>query len=376
VVEDTGTITGLDFECTAQVVGSVETYLKVYYDFEDPELPGERYVYTGPVKVVSNEVVTVAADYKPVAVEWYYKPVGELGEEGTLVTPEPPPDIVLGDYQLGHVCGAVPDPAFVPIDPIDTALLGEPFNGPHVVPGSVEAEDFDVDGYIDLSVGNSGDSTYRPGQDVDIKVWGDEHVVGFVQVGEMLQYTIAVNSDGGFDLAFHVLSPTANGRFRVEIDGVDYGEVEVPLTGEWNTDSWEVVQLPGVVLTRGYHVVKLHTTGENFDINRFEVLDMDCSAEVEGSVELLAKAYYLHEDPAAAGMRFAHITGVLVAENEFVDAALSGSPLAVEWYYRPYGVVHAANGDFELGYTCGSVPTEPFVLNMERSTLLLARKGG
>jgi hypothetical protein len=357
-----GYITQLDFECTAEVVGSVETYLKVYYDHEDPANPGQRYVTEGPVDVWTNEQITVAAEWQPVAIEWYYKPVGELGEAGTLITPEPPPEIVEGDYVLGHVCGTVPDSIYVELPELGEDDIGERFNGPHVVPGIVEAEDYDVGAYLDLSLGNDGDSTYREGDDVDLKTWADGAVVGFIQNSEWLEYTVTSALTGAFDISLRVRATNDAARFRVWIDGVDVsGEMIVPKTADdWEADEFELVTVPSVTLTAGWHVVRIVSEVGPYDFDSIEVQPIECDAIVDGSVELYARAYYLHEDPAAPGTRFEYTSAVKIATDENVEVE-DGSPVGVEWYYRPFGIVHTGEpgdnqGEFLLGYTCGTIP--------------------
>lgn len=358
-----GYITQLDFECTAEVVGSVETYLRVYYDQEDPDNPGQYLIMDGPVEIWSNEQVTVAAEWYPVAVEWYYKSVGELGESGTLVTPEPPPEIIEGDYQLGHVCGTVPDSIYVDLPELGEGDIGERFNGPHVLPGVVQAEDYDVGAYLDLSLGNDGDSTYRDGDDVDLKVGGVGSVVGFIQDTEWLEYTVTASSTGAYDIGLRVRAASDVGRLHVLVDGTDVsGQVQVPATGGWEDDAWAVVTIPGVPLTAGWHVVRVVADVGPYDLDSIEATAMECGAIVDGTVELYARAYYLHEDPVAPGTRFAHTTGVQIATDENVEVQ-GGSPLGIEWYYRPFGVVHTGtydpgDGEWLLGYTCGVIPSE------------------
>ena len=121
-------------ECAVTAVGSVEVYLRLYYNHEDPNSPGSPYTYTGPVRVLSNETASIAYDWQPVAFEWYYKPYGTL-IDSEIVSPDPLPDVTEGEYQLGLVCGVVPDSIYAPPtdpapDPVDDC--------PATVTGSVE----------------------------------------------------------------------------------------------------------------------------------------------------------------------------------------------------------------------------------------------
>jgi hypothetical protein len=63
----------------------------------------------------------------------------------------------------------------------------------------VEAEDFDPGGYSDTSEGNEG-GAYRTDVDVDIKALGTGYAVGWMTVGEWLEYTVNVPVAGDYTL--------------------------------------------------------------------------------------------------------------------------------------------------------------------------------
>src|SRR5436309_13463716 len=75
------------------------------------------------------------------------------------------------------------------------AWAGTPFKGtPFAVPGSFEAEDFDLGGegvaYHDLTPGNAG-GVYRPYEDVDLySPDGIGYAINNFQTGEWMNYTI------------------------------------------------------------------------------------------------------------------------------------------------------------------------------------------
>ncbi|CAM9403106.1 unnamed protein product, partial [Laminaria digitata] len=76
-------------------------------------------------------------------------------------------------------------------------LVGDAFdNVPALVPGTIQAEGFDMGGegraYSDSTEGNKN-GIFRPNEDVDINAMGDdEYIVGFVAPGEYLRYTVQV----------------------------------------------------------------------------------------------------------------------------------------------------------------------------------------
>src|SRR5690606_30282191 len=68
---------------------------------------------------------------------------------------------------------------------------------PAVIPGTIEAENFGVDGYQDDTPGNEG-GEYRMDVDVDIKAFPDGHAVGWMTPGEWLEYTVNVQEAGRY----------------------------------------------------------------------------------------------------------------------------------------------------------------------------------
>src|SRR6266508_4776563 len=100
-----------------------------------------------------------------------------------------------------------------------------PFSGtPIAVPGSFEAENFDLGGegvaYHDNVPGNAG-GQYRPNEDVDIIVSSDSagggYVVNNFETGEWLNYTINVQSATNYDIELRVASAFTGSAFHVEI---------------------------------------------------------------------------------------------------------------------------------------------------------------
>jgi len=151
-----------------------------------------------------------------------------------------------------------------------------PFGGtPTVVPGLVEAENFDEGGngvgYRDTTPGNAG-GQYRAG-DVDIEDVSDAgggHDVGWAVAGEWLKYTVTVAGAGVYDLEFRVASAGAGGTFHLEINGSDVtGPLTVPNTGGWQT--WTTVRKTGVNLPAGQQEWRLvlDTNGPTSAVGNF-----------------------------------------------------------------------------------------------------------
>ena len=81
---------------------------------------------------------------------------------------------------------------------------------PHIIPGIVEAEDFDTgcpgDAYYDRDDVNEG-GQYRPNQGVDIeKCAAGGYNVGWTHAGEWMAYTVTVSKTATYQISFIVAS--------------------------------------------------------------------------------------------------------------------------------------------------------------------------
>lgn len=114
---------------------------------------------------------------------------------------------------------------------------GGPWKGvPAVVPGTVQAEEFDEGGegvaYSDSSVGNNK-GAFRPDEDVDINAMDDGGFnVGYITAGEFLRYTLDVTKkieDVYFN--FRIASSNGLGSFRIVSGGTGCNDYTKDLSG-------------------------------------------------------------------------------------------------------------------------------------------------
>ncbi len=147
-----------------------------------------------------------------------------------------------------------------------TAFGGQPWP----VPGSIEAENYDLGGegigYHDLTIGNAG-ATYRSD---DVDIWfdggGEGNFVGSMGTGERLVYTVNVASAGRYMLQLRLATPNSNRRLHVELAGADVsGPINVPNTGDWV--AWQNVSVP-VSLTAGQKLLRLVVDNGGLNVSR------------------------------------------------------------------------------------------------------------
>ena len=147
-----------------------------------------------------------------------------------------------------------------------------PYNGPHSLPGTVQAEDFDTGGsgvaYSDADSANNGGAYRDTAVDLEGSTEGGYNV-GWTEAGEWLEYTVQVDADGTYDLNARVASSGGGGAFHVEVDGTDVtGSVSVGGTGGWQ--SWTTVTVSGIDLTAGEHVLRVAVESAGFNLNWLE----------------------------------------------------------------------------------------------------------
>jgi len=154
-----------------------------------------------------------------------------------------------------------------------------PFNGPHSVPGRVEAEDFDSGGagvgYVDnLGSGYNGTESgpnvvYRPDETVDLEnsLNGESGSlnVGYVEAGEWIEHTLEVGNGGTYEIAFRVANGSAsNASLTASIDGTVIDTLVVPPTGGWQ--SWQTLAL-GNLVSLGTGTSVLRTSFQSSGLN-------------------------------------------------------------------------------------------------------------
>jgi beta-glucosidase len=207
----------------------------------------------------------------------------------TLFSAMMPTSLVLlvGLVFLSGPAGACPD-LRVALAPAEQQPV--PGSEPHLIPGRIEAEDYDVGGqgvaYYDSTLGNEG-GEYRS-DDVDIEITADQdggYNVGWIEEGEWLAYTVDVVSTGMYDIQVRVASAMDRtisetlpvvGRIswtvpltrvlHIEFDGADVsGPLIFVATGGWQ--NWTSLFARYVPLAKGQHVLSLVTDSGGFNAN-------------------------------------------------------------------------------------------------------------
>lgn len=152
-----------------------------------------------------------------------------------------------GGYNIDYVAvtsGGSSAPAPAPAPSTSTSSALSPFSGsPLVIPGTIQAEDFDNGGegvaYHDTDTSNKGGAYRQTGVDLEAASGGG-HDVGWFSAGEWLKYTVNVAAAGSYTVQVRVASPSG-GSVHVGFGGASSvsQSVPVPATGAWQ--SWATV---------------------------------------------------------------------------------------------------------------------------------------
>lgn len=114
-----------------------------------------------------------------------------------------------------------------------------PYHGEAIsIPGTIEAEDYDKGGegltYHDSDpLNTTGD--YRPDEAVDVQARTDGFHVGYVEIGEWMEYTINIAETEKYKVTAHLASVDGGGKMNFKFGASTAFSLEAPKTGNWNT---------------------------------------------------------------------------------------------------------------------------------------------
>ncbi|GAL84005.1 carbohydrate binding family 6 [Sporocytophaga myxococcoides] len=268
---------------------------------------------------------------------------------------------------------------------VPNPTVSTPYHGsPAIIPGKIEAEDYDLGGlnvaYYDDTQDNKG-GAYRD-DFVDIEKCAEGgYDIGFMDIGEWLNYTVQVDSSGTYELGLRVGSPNTGKVLHIEMDGVDIsGPVTVPNTGDWQ--KYATVKIPNIQLTAGVKIMKIAMDSAEFNLNYVEFKKVSApnptvSTPYHGSPAIIPGRIEA-EDYDLGGLNVAYYDDTQdnkggAYRDDFVDiekCAEDGYDIGFmdigEWLN--YTVQVDSTGTYELGVRVGS-PNTGKVLHIEMDGL-------
>ncbi len=181
------------------------------------------------------------------------------------------------------------------------------FHGaPFVIPGTIEAEDYDVGGegltYHDTDANNIP-GAYRPNEGVDVEPRdGGGYQVAYIESGEWLEYTIVVPEETEYRMTAYVASLDGGGRFRYEFGSRFTRGVTVPKTSSWQTLAAVSTSLP---LLAGEQIMRVKINDAlPFNIDRY-VIEKAGATSTEAGPEA-ERVVDIYPNPAATRLVVAY----------------------------------------------------------------------
>ncbi len=133
---------------------------------------------------------------------------------------------------------------------------------PRQVPGLVEAEDFDPEGYMDSSEANEG-MAYRTDTSVDIKSIDSGYAIGWMTAGEYLEYTVDVETEGEYDVVIRSGAVGTGRTLRItQCDQVLLNSFTVPNVADWGQmKTWSAGK---ITLKPGLQKIRVEVSGVDY----------------------------------------------------------------------------------------------------------------
>lgn len=160
----------------------------------------------------------------------------------------------------------------------------EPYKDLMVIPGTIEAEDYDKGGegfsYHDSDTKNEGNANYRTDNGVDIVTGNGGKAIGYTAVDEWLEYSVNVAESGKYTCEAVVSAGVEGAKITVQrIKGTSkttLGTIDVPKTGsDWS--KYTTVALPvsttnkspkAISLTAGEQIIRITFKVTNCNIDK------------------------------------------------------------------------------------------------------------
>ena len=138
------------------------------------------------------------------------------------------------------------------------------------VPGTIEAENYDVGGdgtaYSDNDSENRGDANFRDDEGVDIVNGGTGKAIGYTSSGEWVEYTINVTETANYDIEANASNGSGNIGFTVYVDDKEVADFSGDKTADW--DSYrKLLETSSSEIKKGDHILKVKFTSSNTNLD-------------------------------------------------------------------------------------------------------------
>ena len=164
----------------------------------------------------------------------------------------------------------------------------KPFEN-HTIPGVIHAPNYDMgrvgEAYFDTDLAtyhvstsnytawNKGWNYRNDGVDIEpsIDPQSNGYNVGWLELGEWMDYEINVTENGVYDLNLRLATSGFDGRFRCAVDASEVTTLRyVPNTGGYQ--NWQTVTVPNIVLTTDNRKFRFISEGRDYNLSTIELV--------------------------------------------------------------------------------------------------------
>ncbi|MCQ2091060.1 MAG: carbohydrate-binding protein [Fibrobacter sp.] len=169
-----------------------------------------------------------------------------------------------GDIVLSSDGAAVTPGSSASTEPSSSASAeSKPFKGAIAVPGSIEAENYDVDAFYHSNPENEAPD-YRTDNAGVVKA-GTGYAVGYTTAGDYFEYTLDVKAAGKYKVSVNGATGNASAGSVTVAVGSSSTEVAVNSQGDWNTYSESAGD--EITLAAGKQTLRLTINNDNLNVD-------------------------------------------------------------------------------------------------------------
>ena len=180
-----------------------------------------------------------------------------------------------GDIVLSNGSGEIAPPSS---SSMISSSSAQPFAGSILIPGTIEAENYDINAFYDAD-GQNESTGYRE-DDAGIVPTENGYALGYTNSGDYFEYSLNVKSLGTYNVTIRGATGNSTAASVTLSVGSEKLSIQIPTLGNWN--SYTTVDAGTLALTAGEQTLRLNIDSSyvNIDWIRFEC----ASCETDGIV--------------------------------------------------------------------------------------------
>jgi hypothetical protein len=158
---------------------------------------------------------------------------------------------------------------------------------PLIIPGLISCADYDIGtighAYYDKDdqrttwdwnvdqPWNRGSKYRNDGVDIEAAKSADTLIynIGWIEDGEWLSFTVDALYESTYSAVFRIATPNTGGRMQIHVNGQLQKEVNIPVTGGWQT--WQPLTVNNLTIPEGKQSVKLFFAKGGFNLRSMEL---------------------------------------------------------------------------------------------------------